>query len=106
MRRLTLLAALAALFAADAGAAECTCRARGQDHAIGTTLCLSTGGGQRLATCGMLLNNTTWEFSSTPCEVSASAPGAVDTMPRASQASSVADGTHRTASLVRRLRNP
>jgi hypothetical protein len=70
MRCLVILAAAAATFvSADAFAAECTCRAQGRDHTVGTTICLSTGNGSRLATCGMMLNNTTWEMSQTPCGV-------------------------------------
>lgn len=51
----------------SAWAAECTCRAGGRDYEIGRTACLSTPQGFRLATCGMVLNNTSWRFTDTPC---------------------------------------
>ena len=50
-------AALAALAAAPAWA-DCTCRAHGRDFGLGRTICLSTASGNRLATCDMVLNNT------------------------------------------------
>ncbi len=67
MRRFILTAALTALAPAAASAAECSCRARGQDHSIGTTLCLASPAGPKLATCDMMLNNTMWRFSDAPC---------------------------------------
>jgi hypothetical protein len=50
-----------------AAAAECTCRALGRSFELGEAACLSTPKGLRLATCVMVLNNTSWEFSDTPC---------------------------------------
>jgi hypothetical protein len=47
--------------------ADCTCRALGRDFELGQSVCLQTPRGPRLATCGMNLNNTSWEFSDTPC---------------------------------------
>ena len=44
-------------------AADCTCRALGRDFELGRSICL----GSRLATCAMVLNNTSWSISSTPC---------------------------------------
>jgi hypothetical protein len=75
MRRLgpfvgvALIAALDALL--GAAAADCTCRAQGRDFQLGDRACLTTPNGARLATCGMVLNNSSWEFSQTPCTVSA-----------------------------------
>lgn len=48
-------------------AAECTCRAGGRDYQLGRTACLPTPQGFRLGTCGMVLNNTSWQISDTPC---------------------------------------
>lgn len=64
-----LLAALATAAAAYATetSADCTCRAFGRDFALGQSACLATPAGFRLATCGMVLNNTAWHFSPTPC---------------------------------------
>lgn len=68
---ISLAVGLAAVACAATGqaslAAECTCRAGGRDHEVGRTLCLSTPQGFRLATCGMVMNNTSWRFSDTPC---------------------------------------
>ena len=51
-------------------AAECTCRSQGRDYELGTSVCLQTPKGARMATCGMVLNNTSWQFSDTPCVIS------------------------------------
>ncbi len=69
---IALIAALEALGAA--AAADCTCRAQGRQFELGQTACLATPKGPRLATCGMVLNNTSWEFSETPCKVSDVSP--------------------------------
>jgi hypothetical protein len=62
----TLLAAAAFLVPLPA-AADCTCRALGRDFELGRSACLSTPNGARYATCGMVLNNTSWRISDTPC---------------------------------------
>jgi hypothetical protein len=79
----TVLIVLAGDAAATAARAECTCRARGQAFELGQSTCLATPRGARIATCGMVLNNTSWQFSDTPCVVS-------DTPAR----KPVRDGTH------------
>jgi hypothetical protein len=48
-------------------AADCTCRAFGQDVELGGSACLTTPSGPRFAVCGMVLNNTSWQFSNMPC---------------------------------------
>ena len=72
MRQTLLTVALIA--AADAAlslaAADCTCRSQGRDYDLGKSVCLQTPKGARIATCGMVLNNTSWQFSDTPCVVS------------------------------------
>lgn len=67
--------------AQDAGPADeasargdCICRAQGRAYAVGQTVCLNTATGSRLATCGMVLNNTAWLFSQDACTVSSSQP--------------------------------
>ncbi|WP_460448914.1 hypothetical protein [Alsobacter sp. SYSU BS001988] len=45
----------------------CTCRAQGQTYQMGETICLRTVEGSRLARCVMVLNNTSWEPTATPC---------------------------------------
>jgi hypothetical protein len=57
---------LAACFMSQA-AADCTCRAFGQDVELGGSACLTTPDGPRHAVCGMVLNNTSWQFSDMPC---------------------------------------
>jgi hypothetical protein len=49
---------------------DCTCRARGRDFVLGQSVCLATPNGARIATCAMVLNNTSWQFTETPCVVS------------------------------------
>ena len=62
---IAVLAATACLI--SAAAADCTCRAFGRNFDLGGTACLATPSGPRLATCVMVLNNTSWQFSDTPC---------------------------------------
>ena len=66
----TLVATIAV--ATDA-AADCTCRAAGRDFDLGRSICMPTPTGFRLATCDMVLNNTSWRISSTPCVVASAA---------------------------------
>src|SRR5205085_4012882 len=62
---------LALIAASDASrAADCTCRSQGRDYELGKSVCLQTPQGARIATCGMVLNNTSWQFSETPCVMS------------------------------------
>lgn len=65
---------IVSLTAADAllmpAAADCTCRSQGRDYELGQSVCLQSPKGARIATCGMVLNNTSWQFSDTPCTVS------------------------------------
>jgi hypothetical protein len=51
--------------------APCTCRAQGRDFLVGEMVCLRTAGGDRLATCSMALNNTSWSVGESPCATSA-----------------------------------
>lgn len=73
MRRTFIILALAAtdtLISAAVADPDCTCRSRGRDYPLGQSVCLATPKGARIATCGMVLNNTSWQFSDTPCVVS------------------------------------
>jgi len=45
----------------------CTCRYKGEDYGIGDSICLGSGSGTRVATCSMVLNNTSWKMSNAPC---------------------------------------
>jgi hypothetical protein len=66
------VAALIAMFDARPSVADpdCTCRAQGRDFTLGQSVCLATPKGARIATCAMVLNNTSWQFTETPCVVS------------------------------------
>jgi hypothetical protein len=72
MRWLLLIVGLIAADAlASPAAADCTCRSQGRDYDLGQSACLQSPKGARIATCGMVLNNTSWQFTETPCTVSA-----------------------------------
>ena len=72
MRTLVLLALLIdALLSAAPADPNCICRARGKEFELGQSTCLPSPKGPRIATCGMVLNNTSWQFSDTPCVISA-----------------------------------
>jgi hypothetical protein len=49
------------------GSANCLCRAPGRTFEVGQTGCLQTPEGPRLAECAMVLNNTSWRFTESPC---------------------------------------
>lgn len=53
--------------AAVAQNVSCTCRYKGQDYGLGESICLKGSDGLRMATCAMVLNNTSWELSNAPC---------------------------------------
>jgi hypothetical protein len=46
---------------------NCYCLAQGKSFAVGETACLRTAEGPRIAECGMVLNNTSWQFTAKPC---------------------------------------
>jgi len=72
MRWLLLIVGLIVADAlASSAAADCTCRWQGRDYELGRSVCLQSPKGARIATCGMVLNNTSWQFTETPCTVSA-----------------------------------
>lgn len=48
---------------------NCTCRYKGQSYALDTCVCLSTSEGPRMACCGLVLNNTSWNFTKKLCPV-------------------------------------
>jgi hypothetical protein len=74
-------ALLAAALGATEAAADCTCRAGGRDYDLGRSICLTTPAGFRLATCEMVLNNTSWKISATPCVDASAAPAADEAQP-------------------------
>ena len=78
MRRAFVILALVvdALISAARADPDCTCRSQGRDHKLGASVCLQSPKGPRIATCGMVLNNTSWQFSDQPCVISAAPAGA------------------------------
>jgi hypothetical protein len=77
MKRLLTVPLMAAAFAAlpsMSALADCTCRAQGRMFEQGQAVCLATPNGLRVATCGMVLNNSAWEFTQTPCVTSQRLP--------------------------------
>ena len=71
MRVLVLLAlAFDAVISAASADPNCICRARGKEFELGQSTCLPSPKGPRIATCGMVLNNTSWQFTDTPCVIS------------------------------------
>ena len=57
------------------GEIDCTCRYGGQSYAQDACVCLMTPNGARLACCGKVLNNASWNFTGDMCPT-ASAPAA------------------------------
>ncbi|MBD1546285.1 hypothetical protein [Roseibium aggregatum] len=53
---------------------NCTCRYRGTNYNLGDAVCLNGPSGPRMATCDMVLNNTSWSFSKTPCPTARMTP--------------------------------
>ena len=68
--RAIVIALVAVCGAQGSAVADCTCRAQGREFELGQQICLVSPQGPRIATCGMVLNNTSWQFSETPCVVS------------------------------------
>jgi hypothetical protein len=69
-----LSAAALAAFLSTSAQADCTCRAQGRNFEQGQAVCLATPDGPRIATCGMVLNNSSWELSQSPCVYSRPLP--------------------------------
>jgi len=54
---------------------RCTCRYAGQSYPVGTCVCMKRPGGVRQQTCcGMVLNNTSWEFTGKDCPIAEAEP--------------------------------
>ena len=61
----------------SAAETQCTCRAASQSYAVGTCACLDRpGGGNELACCGTVLNNTSWQFTGKSCPIARNEPAA------------------------------
>ncbi|MCK6430961.1 MAG: hypothetical protein L6R19_26190 [Alphaproteobacteria bacterium] len=56
--------------------ADCTCRYDGRSYEFGTVVCLRTPQGLRLARCGMVQNNTFWDYLDQPCPLASPTPDA------------------------------
>ncbi|TYC65828.1 hypothetical protein FMN63_26050 [Stappia sp. BW2] len=57
---------------------SCTCRYKGEKYGIGESICLKSPSGLRMATCEMVLNNTSWQFSNAPCPLTQNQSPAID----------------------------
>lgn len=53
---------------------NCTCRYSGQSYSLASCVCIETANGGRMACCGKVLNNSSWNFTGAVCPI-ASAPG-------------------------------
>jgi hypothetical protein len=78
-----------------AASADCTCRFQGRNYDVGQNVCMGTPSGARIATCGMVLNNTSWQFSETPCVVSTATPAQPSAKAAAHDHSSHSHSHHR-----------
>jgi len=70
-RTITTVVALGVLALSGAGITfargEPGCRAIGMEARQGEKLCIPTPEGQRMASCGMVLNVSSWTFLTEPC---------------------------------------
>ena len=57
---------------------SCTCRYKGEDYGVGESICLKSSEGLKMATCEMVLNNTSWQISNAPCPVTQLNDGALE----------------------------
>src|SRR5262249_1606011 len=73
---LASFAAIGAVSFAAAAEPKCACRAQGHSFELGQWACVRTPNGPRIAICVMVLNNTSWQISDTPC-VSAARAGSL-----------------------------
>jgi hypothetical protein len=71
---ISLSAAVLTVVLSASAQADCTCRALGRSFELGQAVCLVTPTGPRIATCGMVLNNSSWEVSQSPCVYSQPVP--------------------------------
>lgn len=62
-----MAAVVMVMLSTPANAIDCTCRYLGSDYEVGQEICLSGPSGPRMAKCSMVLNNTSWNFTETPC---------------------------------------
>lgn len=54
----------------DGRVIPCRCRFAGRDYRLGEAVCMNTHLGTVIARCDLMLNNTSWIPTETPCEVS------------------------------------
>ncbi|MEE4013809.1 hypothetical protein V1T76_17200 [Roseibium sp. FZY0029] len=59
---------------------SCTCRYKGEKYGIGESICLKSPTGLRMATCEMVLNNTSWQISNAPCPLTQNQSPASDSL--------------------------
>ncbi|HRD76053.1 MAG TPA: hypothetical protein PK264_08940 [Hyphomicrobiaceae bacterium] len=49
---------------------DCKCIYKGRAYSVGSVVCMDMPQGAVLTTCGMVLNNTSWQPSAEPCHTS------------------------------------
>ena len=54
----------------DGQVIPCRCRFRGRDYRLGELACMATPSGEMLVRCDLMLNNTSWVPTTTPCTLS------------------------------------
>lgn len=76
--RMSLLFSVISLLPVQALAQQnnipCTCRYQGEDFELGQEICLKSPSGEAIARCEMMLNNTSWKFTKTPCPIASADP--------------------------------
>ncbi len=62
-----LVAGIALISSSALAGIDCTCRYKGVDIPEGQTICMQLPSGNMLATCGRVLNNTSWKMIQKEC---------------------------------------
>ena len=63
-----------AALAGEADLDNCRCRYFGEYYSLGSTVCIKTPAGMRIAYCSMNLNNTSWDITEESCPVTDLSP--------------------------------
>ena len=86
------------------GEPNCTCRYGGQSYSLASCVCIETANGGRMACCGKVLNNSSWNFTDAVCPIAPApkgSPPTVETNATIGVAASPAGGTANTHASVR-----
>lgn len=58
----------------DGRVIPCRCKFQGRDFRLGELVCMATPAGNQLSRCDLMLNNTSWVPTETPCTTSRLGP--------------------------------